>query len=79
MIPTQIELIVENITWVIHEGEHYFDVNEVKQKYDSVKFPPDKIKKLPIGGVLVNVIRAEDIQEMTDFDKKVIQLLKYKK
>lgn len=79
MKPTYTELMLQNITWIIHEGEHYFVVNEIRQKYADLKFPPDKMVKLPVGGFMVNVIKAEDIEEMTEFDKNVVKFMKHKK
>ena len=71
--------LVKQVRYTIHESELYFDVNEVKQLYPNLKFPAEKIKQLPIGGIYVNSIRQQDIEEMTDFDKKVLQLLRFKK
>lgn len=78
MKPTKLQLML-NISYVEHEREFYFVVSEIKEKYEDLKFPPDKIIQLPFQGMLVNMIKERDIQEMTEFDKKVIQFLKYKK
>lgn len=79
MIPSIMILISEGIPCAKHGDELYFDINEIRQKYEDIKFPPDKIKMLPIGGIIVNTIRAEDIEEMTEFDKLVVQFMKTKK
>ncbi|QEE50331.1 MULTISPECIES: hypothetical protein [Flavobacterium] len=72
------QLIKLNVRYAVHENELYFDVLEIKDLFPEKKFPPDKIKSLPIGGVYVNTIRAEDIEDMTDFDKTMVQFMKAK-
>lgn len=77
MKPTASKLLRQKVRYTIHENELYFDVQEIKQLYPECKFPPDKIKKLPIGVVYTDSIRPQDIELMTDFDKKVLQFMKF--
>lgn len=79
MIPNAVILIAGDIPYAKYEDDLYFDINEIRKKHEDIKFPPDKIKMLPIGGIIVNTIRAEDIEEMTEFDKLVVQFMKTKK
>jgi len=76
---TASKLIKLKVRYGVHENELYFDVLEVKQLYPEVKFPPDKIVKVAIGGVYTNAIRPQDIEEMTEFDKSIVQFMQAKK
>jgi hypothetical protein len=77
MRPTASRLIKQKVRYTVHENELYFDVSELKQLYPNLKFPPDKIKQLHVKGVSTNTIRPQDVEEMTDFDKKVLQFMKF--
>lgn len=70
-------LLKQNVRYAIENGILYFDVQEVKQLHPKYKFPPEKIKQLAVGGIYTDVIKPEDIQEMTDFDKKILQTLNF--
>jgi len=77
MKPNQSTLIKQKMRYSLFEGELYFSVDDIREHYTTLKFPPEKIKQLPIGGVYANTIKVSDIQEMTDFDKKILQTLNY--
>lgn len=71
-------LIKQKVRYTIHEDELYFDVLEVKKFYPDKKFPADKIKSLPIGGIFTNVIRPQDVEDMTEFDKTMVKFMQAK-
>lgn len=79
MIPSKSNLIRLKVKYTIHENEFYFDIDELRQKFPDLRFPPDKIKEVFIGGVSKKGIKQEDIHELTDFEKKVIKLYNFKK
>ncbi|WP_294267861.1 hypothetical protein [uncultured Chryseobacterium sp.] len=47
-----------------HNGEKYFNVKEIKEKYPNMKFNIDNILDLQIG----RYVRVKDIEPMTQFD-----------
>jgi len=77
MKPNQSTLIKQKVRYSIYENELYFAVDDIREHYSDLKFPPDKVKKLPIGGVYANTIKILDIEQMTDFDKKILQTLNF--
>ena len=77
MKPKQSTLINQKVRYSIFENELYFAVDDIKALYTNLKFPPSKIKQLPVGGVYANAIRIADVEEMTDFDKKILQTLNF--
>jgi hypothetical protein len=70
-------LLNENVGYTEHEGKKYFVVEEVRYAFPHTKFPREKIKNLPIGSFLRDTILASDVQEMTEFDIKILQTLNY--
>jgi hypothetical protein len=76
---TASQLIGMNIRYAVYRNQLYFDVLEIKALLPNKKFPAEKIKQLPIGGRVTNTIKASDIQNMTDFDKNIVQFMKVKK
>lgn len=74
---TEQKLVKENIRYTNNEGNLYFYVEDIKKKYKDLKFPANKIKQFLIQGVHINTIRLRDIQEMTEFDKKILQTLNF--
>ena len=75
---TQSQLIKLKVNYAVYENELYFDVLEVKQWFPEKKFPPDKIKSLPIGGVFKNTIKIQDVEDMTEFDKNMVRFMQAK-
>lgn len=74
---TEAGLLKKNVTSTMHDGKLYFDVEEIREAYPHTIFPPEKIKELTIGLFLRETILVEDIQEMTEFDIKILQTLKF--
>jgi len=72
------QLIKLNVSYAVYENELYFDVLQVKEWFPDKKFPPDKMKSLPIGGVYANTIRIQDIEDMTEFDKTMVRFMQAK-
>jgi hypothetical protein len=79
MIPKQSQLIKLKVDYGVYENELYFDIEQLRELYPDLRFPPDKIKTVFINTVAKEGIKQQDIQELTEFDKNVIKLYNFKK
>jgi len=79
MIPKQSNLIQLNVKYGTYENELYFDIEEIRRLFPDLRFPPDKIKEVIMGGVSAKGIKQNDIQELTDFDRNMVKLYNFKK
>lgn len=68
------ELVKAGVRKIAHNGETYFSIDDVKLAYPDVKF--ELGNAVAIGDVMF--VRVEDIKEMTEFDKKILQTLKFR-
>lgn len=74
---TETELLQKNVSSTEYDGKRYFVVDEVRKAFPHTKFPQEKIIVLSIYSSLMDTILLEDIQEMTEFDLKILQTLSY--
>ena len=51
--------------WWHEENCEYFSVSGVRELYPNASFPPDKVLQLPILGVMMDTIKAENIMIAT--------------
>jgi hypothetical protein len=69
----KIKLVKDGIRHLIIEKKYYFMIKEVKAKYVDVKIDTSKI--LTVGNEVY--IPADGIEQMTEFDKKIMQTLNF--
>lgn len=69
------ELKEKNVRHLARDGNLYFYIEDIRKHYPYTKFPAEKIARIEDTAMIM----AEDIQEMTEFDKKVFNLMKNKK
>lgn len=74
---TETGLLQKKVSFTQHEGNLYFDIEEIREAFPHTKFPKEKIKKLPIGTFIKDTIQIKDVQEMTEFDLKILQTLNF--
>ncbi|WP_297334021.1 hypothetical protein [Flavobacterium sp.] len=74
---TDAELLKKNISHIEHDGMLYFDIHEIREAFPHTKFPPEKIRHLSMGSLIKDTIISEDVQEMSEFDIKILQTLNY--
>jgi len=79
MKPTLATLIKQKVKYGVNDNEPYFDVEDLREKYPDLRFPPDKIKQISIGGIIKSGIRAQDLHELTDFEINLTKLYNFKK
>lgn len=79
MTITDGKLIRQKVRYGVYDSHLYFDIDEVSLKYPDVRFPPDKIREVFMDGMLRKGIRAQDIKELSEFDKQMIRLYHHKK
>lgn len=76
---TTAKLLKLKIDYGIKDSEIYFKVEEIRKLFPDLRCPPDKILSLNIDGKIQEGIKATDIKELSEFDKKMIQLYNFKK
>lgn len=59
----------------IRDGTKYYHIEDIRKYFPYTKYPADKILHIEETAA----IRFEDIQEMTEFDKNIYNLMKNKK
>lgn len=79
MKPTATHLINLKVRYGTYENELYFDIEQIRERFPDLRFPPDKIKEVLIGGVSTKGIRQQDLQELSDFDRNMIKLYNFGK
>ncbi len=79
MIPRKMDLETRNIKSKTEDGETYYEIEGIKNHFPDLRFPPEKVKQVLINYSLKDGIRQEDIQELSEFDKNVIKIYKFKK
>jgi len=71
--PNQKELMKNEIRWMNVEGKKYFNIDDLRSKYSDLKFNTDNLIDSPLG----KYVAFTDIQEMTDFDNKILTALNF--
>ena len=71
------DMIAEGIRHFIVDRKTYLYWDDVKQNHPTAKIHTADILMHKIDGVETKLCRVEDIQQMTDFDQKIIQTLKF--
>ena len=74
MKPSLTSLIRLKVKYGVKNNEMYFDVDEMREMFPDLRFPPDKICKVSIGGVEKDGIRHQDMRELTEFEKNIIKV-----
>lgn len=72
---TKEDLDGKNIRNTIRDGTKYYHIEDIRKHFPYTKYPADKILLIEEKAA----IRFEDIQEMTEFDKNIYNLMKNKK
>lgn len=74
-------MIADGIKYVVHgkPPEPYFSVAEVKEKYPDALIRGANVYQLEIEGSIVPTVKAADIEEMSSFDKLLMQTKKFPK
>ena len=79
MKPSLKHLIDLKVRYGTYENELYFDVEELRQIYPHLRFPPDKIRKVSNGTIFFDGIRQQDIKELNEFEKNIMKFYNFKK
>ncbi|MBA9072597.1 hypothetical protein GGR22_000723 [Flavobacterium gossypii] len=72
-------LLSKKVPFVRKDKVLYFSIEGIRKYYPHAKFPADKIRNLVVGVMPTAVIKPSDIEEMTEFDKNIANMMKFKK
>ena len=71
------KMIAEGIRYVVSKKQTYLYIDDVKEKYPRTKFDVGKIESFDVDGTEVKAILHKHIEDMTEFDEKIMKSLMF--